>query len=91
MNKIRTCERCFSKISKKSEECAYIWLNLCKIFYEADKRLILIKPFYYKQLRTLEMMKFILTTDTKNSVIMKVLGEEKIQDRHVFFCGGHCE
>lgn len=91
MTKIIACDKCFAKIEKKSSKAAYVWLSLLEVFYEVNKKLILIKPFYYKDLRTLEMMKYILSTDLKDSVAIKVLGFDRKDETQFIFCGGQCE
>lgn len=91
MTKILTCQKCFEAIEKKSSHCAEVWLSICKVFYEINKKIILVKPFYYKELRTLEMMKFILTTDVEEAIAIRVLGEEKPQGKDIVFCGGRCD
>lgn len=91
MIKVIACDKCFYKIEKKSSYTAQIWLKFISLCYESKTNVFLIKPFYYKDLRTLEMMKFILSTDVENYVAVKVLGSEKKDDVNVIFCGGHCE
>ncbi len=82
------CDSCFESIASRSTVCARLWLNLC------DIQITSLKPFGliledFPTLRLLEILGFIVTTDTPQVILIKVLGR-KDDAYGTYFCGGKC-
>jgi len=82
------CDRCFECIAKRNVEAAKLWLDLCDI-QEGCPGIFGLRTSDFSSLRLLELLGFILTTDTPQIIFVKVKGQK--QDAlGTFFCGGGC-
>ncbi len=82
------CDDCFSKIAIRSTASAQLWVDLCEI--QADCNLFGLAMKDFPALRILEILGFIVTTETPEIIVVKVLGEHE-DDEGVYFCGGNCD
>jgi hypothetical protein len=83
------CDDCFAVLAKTNTKAARLWLDLC----EAQRRygvFGLVTSDTTPSMLLLERMGFIITTDTRDLIIVKVRGEMDGQDGF-FFCGGQCD
>lgn len=85
--KASCCDGCFEMIGWRSQKAAQLWVHLCEIYMELP--LFGFAMGDDEELRILEILRFIVTTETKNMIMVKVLGHG---DRGLFvhFCGGRC-
>lgn len=82
------CDDCFALLARKSTKVARLWTDLC----DADHLygiFGLVTPDSHHSLVHLEQMGFIVTTDTEDSIIVKVT-KKNDQDEAFFYCGGIC-
>lgn len=83
------CDDCFAMLAKNNTKIARLWMDLC----EAQCRygiFGLVSSDTTPSLVFLERLGFILTTDTRDLIIVKVRVERDEDDR-LFFCGGQCD
>jgi hypothetical protein len=83
------CDDCFALLAKTNTKAARLWMDLC----EAQRRygvFGLVTSDTTPSLLLLERMGFIITTDTRDLIVVKVRGEQDDQDGF-FFCGGRCD
>ena len=82
------CERCFRKICSHSIPAAKLWLNMCeqKLTYNDCYGLVTEEQ---EGLRELEILQFIITTDIKQSIKVKLNGE-KYDSKGPYFCCENC-
>lgn len=82
------CDSCFGLIAKRSTSAAKLWLDLCDLEITCGS-LFGLKSSDFPTLRLLEILGFVLTTDTPQIIIVRVKGK-----RHdamgTYFCGGTC-
>lgn len=84
MSKVVCCDECFARIGARSTSAAKVWLELCKL--KAESGIFGLKTDDFPELRILELMEFIITTETSNLLLVKVKGS---QDD--YFCAGGCD
>ncbi len=82
------CDACYDLIAKRSEPAARIWLDLCEV--QARGSIFGLKIDDNEYFLLLETLGFILTTDTKEYILFKVLGKG-VDALGAFFCGGRCD
>ena len=88
-NPLLYCFDCFVFLSKTNIKAARLWNDLC----EAHRRygiFGLVTSDTTPSLIFLERMGFIITTDTRDLIVVKVCGQQDDQDGF-FFCGGRCD
>jgi hypothetical protein len=83
------CDSCFEKIANRSTSAARLWLDLCDLEI-ASQGLFGLKIKDSSVLRILELLGFILTTDSSNVLMVKVNGK-KTDAMGTYFCGGKCD
>lgn len=81
------CDECFDIIAKESTTAAHMWLDFCE-FQITLPIFCLVTPFL-NSIKLLENMGFILTTETQDIIIVKVLGR-KDDLAGPYFCCGRC-
>ncbi len=86
------CEQCFEAIGKRNTKAAKAWMEICaagmtsgEIFSSTTRET--------PEVRALELMGFIVTTDRGDSIAIKVKGHMKGLNGDHFFClkGGRHE
>jgi hypothetical protein len=83
------CDECFVMIAKTSTVAAILWLDLCDIQFKYGI-FGLVSSDSAPSLRLLEQMGFITSTESLDSIYIKVNGA-KIDEFGSFFCGGKCD
>lgn len=79
------CEDCFECIAKKSTNAGRLWLDLCDL--STRKGLIFkIKCDDFIELRTLERLGFLCTTEEKEHLIIKMYGHGNTVTGEDYFC-----
>lgn len=79
------CERCFETIGKRSTNAAKLWLDLCALrLIRGDIMSIDLPDF--PELRALETLGFVVSTDQPQKIIVKVKGHCLTEDGQDFFC-----
>jgi hypothetical protein len=81
------CNECFDLIARKSTLSAKLWIDLCDLYLKSNVFGLRSKDF--KELRILELLEFIITTETSDFILVKVLGQ-CVDHQGVYFCGGYC-
>lgn len=76
------CDKCFEEIANISPSAARIWMNLCAIYQDKDDVLETSNDF--PELRTLEKLGYLISTDTAELIQFKMLGMHK--DCQIYFC-----
>lgn len=82
------CGQCFELIARIDTSAAKLWLDLCELRMHSTIFGIITDDT--PDLRLLESLGFILTTETSTIIFIKVLGHQK-DALESFFCGGRCE
>ena len=81
------CNECFDLIARKSTISAKLWLDLCDLYIKSN--IFGLRSEDFRELRILELLGFIITTETPDIILVKVQGQcEDYQG--VYFCGGFC-
>lgn len=79
------CEKCFETIGKRNTRAAKLWMDFCAAILEYGK-VILIQSPDFPELRVLETMGFLVSTEHSNSLAVKVNGHMNSEDGENFFC-----
>jgi len=82
------CEKCFEHIAKKNASAATIWLDLCLLQMQSD--VFGIRTQGHKHLRLLELQGYLVTTDTPEVLIIKMLGKA-YDEKGAYFCPRKCD
>ena len=84
------CDRCFDSIGRRSVDAARLWLDLCELAQSSDPTLVWINTEPSPSLRVLEVMGFLVTTETDTQTRIRIKGESS-DETGIYFCGGECE
>ncbi len=84
------CDSCFHIIANHSPNAAKLWLDLCDLQILFDDVFGLPSKEIALKLRVLELLGFIVTSETLELTMIKVNGK-KADHVGVYFCGGQCE
>lgn len=84
------CEKCFETIGKKNTKAARFWMDLCTYQMNNDFPYAMINAPEFPEVRILELMGFVLTTDQKDGVNIKVQGYLENRGQHCFCIEGGC-
>jgi len=79
------CERCFETIGKRNTRAAKIWMDFCALKLERG-HVFEIKNIDFPELRVLENLGFIVSTDRSDSLAIRVNGHMSTEDGQHFFC-----
>lgn len=82
------CDSCFGMIARRSTSAAKLWLDLCDIEI-ASGELFGLRSSDFPTLRLLEILGFVLTTDTPQIIMVRVKGKKQ-DSMGTYFCGGKC-
>lgn len=87
-NKIVCCEKCFEYVAKQSTNAARLWLDLCALWYTKGQ-VLTVRTHDFPELRTLEQMNFLMSTDQPQHILIKIFGLQKDHlDGIDYFCVG---
>lgn len=78
------CEKCFETIGKRNTRAARLWMDFCAHYLEYGE-VIYMKNREFPELRILETMGFLVSTETEHGTAIKVKGHILDDDEH-FFC-----
>ncbi len=86
------CEECFGTIGRRSTKAARLWMDLCAMRL-ATSEIFTIKTRDFPELRTLELLGYVVSTEKPQSITMRVNGHGQTEDGEHFFClkGGRHE
>jgi hypothetical protein len=86
------CEKCFETICKRNTKAAKLWMDFCA-FHLQERGLVILHSSDFPELRILEKMGFLISTDQKNSLAIRVHGQMRTTEGDNFFCvkGGRHE
>ena len=79
------CQKCFEKIGKHNTKAAKLWMDFCAIHLE-ESGLIILKSVDFPELRTLETLGFLVSTDHENYLYIRVKGHMTTTIGEHFFC-----
>lgn len=81
------CDACYDLIAKRSDLAASLWLELCEIQIRSE--VFGLKTPDSGHMQLLETLGYIITTETKEYIMIKVQGRnhDSLGD---FFCRGNC-
>ncbi len=83
------CEQCFEKIGKRNTKAARMWLDLCALKVDQTAKVedfIILENHDFPELRVLEMLGFVLSTDRPQSLAIKVNGHYQTHEGQDMFC-----
>jgi len=81
---LKVCDECFARICKLSAGAGRLWMDICTM---TEGHLILaLKSDEFEELRILEMLGHIVTTDKREHIMIRVLGHPA-----TYFCNGDCD
>lgn len=87
-NDIKCCDDCVYWIAKKEVSLAKFWMDLCHISSNFGSLFGL--PYsYQEEIRNLELLDFIVTTDVSVCILVK-MKNKKEDITGTYFCGGKC-
>ena len=86
-NKVSFCEKCFESIGKKNTAAARIWTDLC-LLHVKHRSVLVLKCQDFEELRLLELLEFVTSTEKSCTLHVKVHGERH-DEEGTFFCLGH--
>ena len=81
------CDKCFDVIAKQDTNCARLWVHLCDL-QNVSGGAFALKTTDFAQLRTLELMRFIVTNEVPDWIWVKVRTAKEKEES--YFCGGSC-
>jgi hypothetical protein len=87
MSKVSFCEKCFERIGKESGSAARIWTDLC-LLHQKHQCVLVLQCIDFEELRLLEGMDFVTSTEKLCTLHIKVHGERH-DEEGVFYCLGH--
>jgi hypothetical protein len=85
---IKCCDECVFWIARKDPSLAKFWMDICDIASKFGA-LFGLPYIHQEELRDLELLGFIETTDTKICILVKVKGKKE-DTIGTYFCGGKC-
>lgn len=87
MTKAVCCHECFERIGLRNVYAAKLWLELCDL--KLKNGMFGLRVLDFPELRMLEVLRFITTTESPQHIIVRVNGEKKDQEG-IYFCCGAC-
>jgi hypothetical protein len=79
------CEKCFEVIGKKNTKAARVWMDLCALRL-AQGEVINLQIQDFPELRTLELLGFLVSTDHPYSTSIRIAGHIHTVEGQDFFC-----
>lgn len=80
-----TCAACYDLVHAKSAASADLWLDLCGLCIVKGE-ICSVKGEDLPEIRLLENMKYIVTTESPNRITIQIKGLMKTDDGTDFFC-----
>lgn len=79
------CEKCFEKIGKRNTKAAKLWMEFCAMRLQ-EGGIVVLQSADFPELRVLETMGFLVSTDQHNSLAVQVNGHMNTEEGEHFFC-----
>lgn len=79
------CEKCFEEIGKKNTRAARLWMDFCAVRLEKGSP-VLLENQDFPELRVLETLGFLTSTDLQDSLSVRINGHMNTEDGDHFFC-----
>ncbi len=79
------CEQCFETIGKRNTRAARLWMDLCAMRL-ATSEVFTLKTLDFPELRVLETLGFVVSTDKPQSIAIRIKGHMNTEDGQSFFC-----
>lgn len=91
MCKTKCCDECHRRIGMRSVSASRLWLDFCDQFTRQG-----IFNFYdhsvdSSELRILETMGYIVSSENRENILIKLLGVQQDYNGDLIFCTGDCE
>lgn len=80
------CEQCFEDIGKRNTRAAKLWMDFCAMHMNYDQEIFSLNTLDFPELRVLETLGFLVSTDQERNLAVKVNGYCKSMDGDHFFC-----
>ncbi len=79
------CEKCFDDIGRRNNRAARLWMELCSLTLSKGE-IIHLPTQDFPELRDLEMMGFVVSTERTLIISLRIVGHIKTEDGQDFFC-----
>jgi len=79
------CEKCFETIGKKNTKAARLWMDFCAMKLQ-NGEVVEIETQDFPELRVLENLGFLISTEKKNSLAVRIKGHMSTEEGEHFFC-----
>ncbi len=79
------CEQCFETIGRRSTNAARLWMDFCAMKL-SEGSVVELDMSDFPELRVLETLGFLVSTDRLNTIAVRVNGHMSNQDGEHFFC-----
>jgi len=79
------CEQCFETICRKNTRAGKVWMDICAMHMSIGE-IFLIENTESQELKYLENLGFLISTDTNNGILLRIKGHIFTDDGQDFFC-----
>jgi hypothetical protein len=79
------CEECFHTLGKKKAKLVRLWMDLCTMYCAANRSVYLDEQII-PNLRNLENLGFVVSTECNNGLLIKVMGHCVSNEGERCFC-----
>ncbi len=79
------CNQCFETIGRRNTNAARLWMDFCAAKLKCGE-IIELEMSDFPELRVLENLGFVVSTDRQNTIAIRVNGHMSNQDGEHFFC-----
>lgn len=79
------CGECFKQIAQANTNAARLWMDLCALSL-IKGQYISFKSTEIDEVRALENLRFIVTTEQKERIIFRIEGLNKTHNNETIFC-----
>ncbi len=86
MNSGVCCSKCFQQINLQSSQAAKLWVDLCEYESYTGKAIILKEKYCGEDLVLLEHLRFIVTTDYNDRILVRINGLHTHIDDEELYC-----
>jgi len=83
-NDVIVCDGCFERIGKMNAPAAALWIDICEMI--GDGQLMSIEAEDFEEMRILELLGHIVTSETDSKILVRLKGE-----KDYYFCNGECD
>jgi hypothetical protein len=79
------CERCAETIGMRNARAVRLWMDFCALRLQQGE-VVLLRSHDFPELRVLETMGFLISTDQENFLAVKVRGHLHTSEGDHYFC-----